>query len=320
MENEILYGPHNINDVDFSKFTSPEPSQAPAGPNLEYLEKLSSILDRMEKLEAFVAMDDERRKQYEQQRKADITALNKAADDLSHVNDKIWDAGKYTDEMVQEVLEAKKGVPVKMTDEFMEFWNALPSKLGKEFLDLLRESLDKKLADFQKKVEETLTSYDKVSTDCDTKLSNVKSALASIDGKIIFPSHTFWGMVAAFFVVAIFGLYGGWLFQGQPGNKELLYYMGIALIINFIFITVTTIQLKKDKDNKDDSQDGVFKMSFCQLLYMMLMATVLVIYGTWWLVDGDSLPFLKWLLPVAFMTNFWWFLMKYIIIGIFQRS
>ena len=314
MENIDLYGAHDIGNV------TPEPSQAPADMNLEYLEKLTSILDRMEKLEAFAAMDDERRKKYEQQRTADITALNKAADDLSRVSDNIQDAGRNTDKMLQEVLGVKKGVPVKMSDEFVEFWNALPGRLENEFLDLLGESLGKKLADFKKKLDETTASYNKVSSDCDTKLSDVKSALASIDGKIVFPARAFWGMVAAFFVVAVFGLYGWWQYQGLPGNKELLSYMGAAFILNAVFMAVTTIMSKMDKDNKSDSQDGVFKMSFCQLLYMMLMATVLVIYGTWWLVDGDSLPFLKWLLPVAFMTNFWWFLMKYIIIGIFQRS
>lgn len=314
MENNDLYGAHDIGNV------TPEPSQAPVGTNLEYLEKLTSILDRMEKLEAFTALDDERRRKYEQQRTADITALNKAADDLSCVSDKIRDAGKNTDKMLQEVLEAKKGVPVKMTDEFIGFWNALPDKLVNEFLDQVDESLDKKLSDFQKKLEKTTASYNKVSTDCDTKLSDVKSALASIDGKIIFPARAFWGMVAAFFIVVVFGLYGWWQFQGLPENKALLSYMGAAFILNAVFMTVTTILSKMDKDNKNNSQDGVFKMSFCQLLYMMLMATVLVIYGTWWLVDGDSLPFLKWLLPMAFMTNFWWFLMKYIIIGIFQRS
>lgn len=319
-ENENLYGPHDIEGGTFPQSAFPLPGLTEAGINNEYLDRILLILKRLENMEAFVAMDDERRKEYEQKRTADIESLGKVATDLSDLSEKTFTADKNIDDMLQEMKEVKKGVPVKFPNDFKDYWENLPEKLSIKFLNLADKSLSGKLNDFQEKLHTMTSSYEEVSKGCDTKLSDIKSVLASIDGKIIFSAHAFWGMMTAFFVVAIFGIIGWWNFQSLPENKNLLSFLGIAVIFNFVFEAIKTVLLKMDKDYKVDSQNGIVKMSFGQLLYMILMEAVFTVYATWWIVDGDRLPLLKWLLPVAFLTNFWWFLLKYIIKGLFQRS
>ncbi len=108
-ENRNMYGGHDVSGYvppTSNALPSENPDQAP-DLNMEYLVKVSSILDRMEKMEAFIARDDERRKTYEEQRTADINALGIIARDITEVKNKIWEAGSYTNDMLKDFSELK---------------------------------------------------------------------------------------------------------------------------------------------------------------------------------------------------------------------
>ena len=109
-ENKNIYGGHDVSGYippTLGASQSTTPDQAPVL-TMEYLEKISSILDRMEKMEAFIALDDERRKAYEKQRTADISALRAVVTNIVEVKNKIWEAGSNTDDMLKDISELKE--------------------------------------------------------------------------------------------------------------------------------------------------------------------------------------------------------------------
>ena len=144
-ENRNMYGGHDVSDyVPPTSGTSLSMNQDLAPTlNLEYLEKVSSILDRIERMEAFVAHDDERRKAYEEQRTKDITALHDVIVKTNKIADCLWTAGKNVDEMLDEIKEIRKNdISLKLTNDTQKYFDAVPQKIFNMVSGYLNEKLE----------------------------------------------------------------------------------------------------------------------------------------------------------------------------------
>lgn len=140
-----MYGGHDVSDyVPPTSGTSLSMNQDLAPTlNLEYLEKVSSILDRIERMEAFVAHDDERRKAYEEQRTKDITALHDVIVKTNKIADCLWTAGKNVDEMLDEIKEIRKNdISLKLTNDTQKYFDAVPQKIFNMVSGYLNEKLE----------------------------------------------------------------------------------------------------------------------------------------------------------------------------------
>ena len=144
-ENRNMYGGHDVSDyVPPTSGTSLSMNQDLAPTlNMEYLEKVSSILDRMERMEAFVAHDDERRKAYEEQRTKDITTLHDVIVKTNKIADCLWTAGKNVDEMLDEIKEIRKNdISLKLTNDTQKYFDAVPQKIFNMVSGYLNEKLE----------------------------------------------------------------------------------------------------------------------------------------------------------------------------------
>lgn len=140
-----MYGGHDVSDyVPPTSGTSLSMNQDLAPTlNMEYLEKVSSILDRMERMEAFVAHDDERRKAYEEQRTKDITTLHDVIVKTNKIADCLWTAGKNVDEMLDEIKEIRKNdISLKLTNDTQKYFDAVPQKIFNMVSGYLNEQLE----------------------------------------------------------------------------------------------------------------------------------------------------------------------------------
>lgn len=211
------YGERHDLDEVLQQAQSEEPTQStgqyqsvpvPVSSDSEYLQQLNSyldkqtaILDRVEQLEAFVESQEERKRMWDDRYAKYIRNLTEAGKSFSDSVDTLWQIGKNTDEMLDEVKEIKKdGVELSAASKKIlqglgesistELDRFLPMKF-REFANSMGEAAKKSVGNLSAATTEVKTTVD----DFKTWVKKVKWMFVGTVG---------WGILATTFcIVAI---------------------------------------------------------------------------------------------------------------------
>ena len=343
-ENKNIYGGHDVSGYisptsGASQSTTPDQAQVL---NIEYLEKISSILDRMEKLEAFVALDDERRKAYEEHRTADINALRIAAHDITEVKNRIWEAGSNTDDMLKDISELKKQ-GVGLSASAMEILQDAGSSIKKEMEEYLERDfvglVDAHMDGLKNKVETIEATHrqalDKLKHEYEESISTLESKQGKLHAqaieeknRIIMPSGSFWTVICIFGYGFLCGAMCWFKFWQTPGNDETMTYMVVAIIAELIYYGTMvynhyTYKEEHEKKNKksDKNKPRIYSISLSEAIYVIFLTSASLVYFVWAKLDINYSPKLMiYLLPVVFASNFIWLLLRALAYGVFQKE
>ena len=336
-ENRNMYGGHDVSGYvppTSGALPSVNPDQAP-DLNMEYLEKVSSILDRMEKMEAFVACDDKRRKAYEEQRTADINALRIAVHDITEVKNKIWEAGSNTDDMLKDISELKKQ-GVGLSASAMEILQNAGGSIKKEMEEYLEGDfvgqVDAHMDGLKNKVETIEATHrqalDKLKHEYEESISTLESKQGKLlaqaieeQNRIIIPSMPFWSIICILGTTVLCGFMCWFKFWKTPDNDETMTYMTVAIIVEVIYYGMMAWNHFTDSEKRKKGKANVFSVTLSEAIYIILMAFASIVYIVWSQLDvigGTKL--LIYLLPIVFASNFIWLLLRALAYGIFQKD
>lgn len=336
-ENKNIYGGHDVGGYvppTSSASQSITPDQAPVL-NMEYLEKISSILDRMEKMEAFVALDDERRKAYEEQRTADISALRTVVTNIAEVKNKIWEAGSNTDDMLKDISELKeRGVDLKASAK--ETLQNAGSSIRKEMEEYLERDfvgqVDAHMNELKNKVESVEAAHrqalDKLKQEYNESISTLENEqgklfVQSVEEKnrIFLPFEPFWAILCIFGLTILCGFVCWYKFCKTPGNDETMTYMAIAGILEVIYYGMMAWNHFTDKEKQKKAKSIIFSVSLSEAIYIILLTFASIVYIVWSQLDvTSSTKLLIYLLPVVSASNFIWLFLRALAYGIFQND
>ena len=336
-ENRNMYGGHDVSGYvppTSNALPSENPDQAP-DLNMEYLEKVSSILDRMEKMEAFVACDDKRRKAYEEQRTADINALRIAAHDITEVKNKIWEAGSNTDDMLKDISELKKQ-GVGLSASAMEILQDAGGSIKKEMEEYLEGDfvgqVDAHMDGLKNKVETIEATHrqalDKLKHEYEESINTLESKQGkllaqAIEEKnlIILPFESFWAILCILGVVILCGFMCWIKFWRTAGNDETMTYMTVACILEVIYYGMMAWTHFTANEKQNNEKSKVFSVSLSEAIYIILIAFASIVYIVWsQLIVIGSTKMLIYLLPMVFASNFIWLLLQALAYGVFQED
>lgn len=332
-----MYGGHDVSGYvppTSNALPSENPDQAP-DLNMEYLEKVSSILDRMEKMEAFVACDDKRRKAYEEQRTVDINALRIAAHDITEVKNKIWEAGSNTDDMLKDISELKKQ-GVGLSASAMEILQDAGGSIKKEMEEYLEGDfvgqVDAHMDGLKNKVETIEATHrqalDKLKHEYEESINTLESKQGKLlaqaieeQNRIIIPSMPFWSIICILGTTVLCGFMCWFKFWKTPDNDETMNYMTVAVIVEVIYYGMMAWNHFTDSEKRKKGKANVFSVTLSEAIYIILMAFASIVYIVWSQLDvigGRKL--LIYLLPIVFASNFIWLLLRALAYGIFQED
>ena len=336
-ENRNMYGGHDVSGYvppTSGALPSVNPDQAP-DLNMEYLEKVSSILDRMEKMEAFVACDDKRRKAYEEQRTADINALRIAVHDITEVKNKIWEAGSNTDDMLKDISELKKQ-GVGLSASAMEILQNAGGSIKKEMEEYLEGDfvglVDAHMDGLKNKVETIEATHrqalDKLKHEYEESISTLESKQSKLlaqaieeQNRIIIPSMPFWSIICILGTTVLCGFMCWFKFWKTPDNDETMTYMTVAIIVEVIYYGMMAWNHFTDSGKREKGKVNVFSVSLSEAIYIILMAFASIVYIVWSQLDvTGGTKLLIYLLPIVFASNFIWLLLRALAYGIFQKD
>ena len=302
---------------------------------MEYLEKVSSILDRMEKMEAFVACDDKRRKAYEEQRTADINALRIAVHDITEVKNKIWEAGSNTDDMLKDISELKKQ-GVGLSASAMEILQNAGGSIKKEMEEYLEGDfvglVDAHMDGLKNKVETIEATHrqalDKLKHEYEESISTLESKQSKLlaqaieeQNRIIIPSMPFWSIICILGTTVLCGFMCWFKFWKTPDNDETMTYMTVAIIVEVIYYGMMAWNHFTDSGKREKGKVNVFSVSLSEAIYIILMAFASIVYIVWSQLDvTGGTKLLIYLLPIVFASNFIWLLLRALAYGIFQKD
>ena len=334
-ENRNMYGGHDVSGYvppTSGALPSVNPDQAP-DLNMEYLEKVSSILDRMEKMEAFVACDDKRRKAYEEQRTADINALRIAAHDITEVKNKIWEAGSNTDDMLTDISELKKQ-GVGLSASAMEILQNAGTSIKKEMekylegdfvgqvdahMDGLKNKVETIEATHRQALDKLKHEYEESINTLESKQGKLLAQAIEEQNRIIMSSMPFWSIICILGTTVLCGFMCWFKFWKTPDNDETMTYMTVAVIVEVIYYGMMAWNHFTDSEKRKKGKANVFSVTLSEAIYIILMAFASIVYIVWSQLDvigGTTL--LIYLLPVVFASNFIWLLLRALAYGVFQ--
>ncbi len=336
-ENRNMYGGHDVSGYvppTSNALPSENPDQAPAL-NMEYLEKVSSIIDRMEKMEAFVACDDERRKAYEEQRTADTNALKAVAQEITKVKNKIWEAGRNTDAMLKDISELKEQ-GVGLSASAVEILQNAGGSIKKEMEEYLEGDfvgqVDAHMDGLKNKVETIEATHrqalDKLKREYEESINTLESKQGKLfaqaieeQNRIILPSMPFWSIICMLGTTVLCGFMCWFKFWKTPDNDETMTYMTFAVIVEIIYYGMMAWNHFTDSEKRKRGKANVFSVTLSEAIYLILMAFTSIVYIVWSQLDvigGTKL--LIYLLPIVFASNFIWLLLRALACGIFQKD
>lgn len=343
-ENRNMYGGHDVSGYVppiSGALPSVNPDQTP-DLNMEYLEKISSILDRMEKMEAFVACDDERRKVYEERRTADINALRAIARNITEVENKIWEAGSNTDDMLKDISELKE-LGIGLTASAKETLQNAGDSVRKQMEEYLEGDfvgqMDVHMNGLKNKVESIETAHrqtlDILKKEYEESISTLESKQGKLfaqaieeKNRIIMPSGSFWTIICIFGLAILCGAMSWFKFWQTPENDETMTYMVVAIIAELIYYGTMVYnhyayKEEHEKKNKksDKNKPRIYSISLSEAIYIIFLTLASLVYFVWAQLDINYSPkLLTYLLPVVFASNFIWLFLRALAYGIFQKD
>lgn len=336
-ENRNIYGKHDVDDYMPSisgVSSSINPEHDPAL-NIEYLEKLSSILDRMEKMESFIARDDERRKVYEEQRTADINALQAVARNITEAQNKIREVGSNTDDMLKDISELKnQGVGLTASDrETIQNAGDTIRKKMEEYLegdffgqvnahmDGLKNKVEAIEAAHSQALIKLKQEYEESVNTLESKQGKLIAQAIAEKNRIILPFESFWAILCIFGIAILCGFMCWFKFWQTSGNDVTMTYMVIAGILEVIYYSMMAWNHFTDKERQKREKSNVFSVSLSEALYIFLLTFASIVYIAWSQLDvTGSTKLLIYLLPMVFASNFIWLLIRALAYGIFQKD
>ena len=336
-ENKNIYGGHDVSGYippTLGASQSTTPDQAPVL-TMEYLEKISSILDRMEKMEAFIALDDERRKAYEKQRTADISALRAVVTNIVEVKNKIWEAGSNTDDMLKDISELKEQ-GVDLTASAKETLQNVGNSIRKQMEEYLEGDfvgqVDAHMNGLKNKVEAIEVTHRLALNNLKHEYEESIRTLESKKGKlfaqiieekncIILPFESFWAISCIFGIAIFCGFVCWYKFWKTPGNDETMTYMAFACILEVIYYGMMAWNYFTDNEKQKKGKTNGFSVSLSEAIYIILLTFTSIVYLVWSLLDiTSSTKMLIYLLPIVFASNFIWLLLRALAYGVFQKD
>ena len=336
-ENRNMYGRHDVSGYvppTLGESSSINPDQAPAL-HMEYLEKVSSILDRMEKMEAFIARDDERRKTYEEQRTADINALGIVACDITEVKNKIWEAGSYTNDMLKDFSELKNqgiGLTASAKETLQNVGDSIRKKM-EEYLegdfvgqmnahmDGLKNKVEAIEATHGQALDKLKQEYEESVNTLESKQRKLLAQTIEEKNRIILPFESFWAILCIFGIAILCGSMCWIKFWRTSGNDETMTYMVVAGILEVIYYSMMAWNHFTDEERQKKEKSNVFSVSLSEAIYILLLTFASIVYLVWSQLDvTSSTKLLIYLLPMVFASNFIWMLLRALAYGIFQKD
>ena len=336
-ENKKMYGSHDVDNyvsstsgVSSSMYSAKSPTL-----NIEYLEKLSSILDRIEEMEVFVVRDDERRKAYEEQRTADINALRTVARSIAEVKDKIWEAGRNTDDMLKDISELKEQ-GISLTESAKETLQKAGDSIRKQLEEYLEgdfvRQVDAHMNGLKNKVEDIEATHRQALDNLKHEYEKSISTLESKQGKllahaieekncIILPFESFWAILCILGITIFCGFVCWYKFWRTHGNDETMTYMAFACILEVIYYGMMAWNYFTDNEKQKKGKTNGFSVSLSEAIYIILLTFTSIVYLVWSLLDiTSSTKMLIYLLPIVFASNFIWLLLRALAYGVFQKD
>ena len=336
-ENREMYGTHDVSGYvpptsDASSSISPD--QTPVI-NMEYLEKVSSILDRMEKMEAFVTYDDERRKAYEEQRTADINALRVAARDITEVKNKIWEVGSFTNDMLKDFSELKNqgiGLTASAKETLQNAADSIQKKM-EEYLegdfvgqvdvhmDGLKNKVETIEATHRQALDQLKNEYEERISTLGSKQGKLLAQAIEEKNRIILPFESFWAILCIFGIVILCGFMCWIKFSRTAGNDETMTYMIVACILEVTYYGMMAWNHFSANEKQNNEKSKVFSVSLSEAIYIILLTFASIVYLVWSQLDViGSTKLLIYLLPMVFASNFIWLLLRALAYGVFQED
>lgn len=336
-ENRNMYGGHDVSGYvppTSNALPSENPDQAPVL-NLEYLEKVSSILDRIEKMEAFVACDDERRKAYEEQRTADTNALKAVAHEITKVKKEIREAGSNTDSMLKEISELKEqgvGLSASAVEILQNAGNTIKKEMEEylegdfvgqvdDHMDSLKNKIEVIEATHSQALDKLKHEYEESINTLESKQGQLLAQAIEEQNRIIIPSMPFWSIICILGITVLCGFMCWFKFWKTPDNDETVTYMTIAIILEIIYYGMMVWNHFTASENQNKGKSKVFSVSLSEAIYIIIMAFASIVYIVWSQLDvTGSTKLLIYLLPVVFASNFIWLLLRALAYRIFQKD
>ena len=336
-ENRKMYGRHDVSGYvppTSGASSSISPDQAPAL-NMDYLEKVSSILDRMEKMEAFIAYDDEKRKAYEEQRTADLNALRVAAHDITEVKNKIWEAGSYTNDMLKDFSELKDqgiGLTASAKETLQNVGNSIQKKV-EEYLegdfveqvnahmDGLKDKVEAIEAAHRQALDNLKHEYEESISTLESKQDKLLAQIIEGQNCIIIPPIPFWSIICIWGLTILSGFMCWFKFWRTSGNDETMTYMTIASILEVLYYGIMAWNHFNNNKKQKKEKTDVFSVSLSEAIYIILLTFASIVYLVWsQLIVIGSTKMLIYLLPMVFASNFIWLLLRALAYGVFQED
>ena len=336
-ENRNMYGGHDVSDyVPPTSGTSLSMNQDLAPTlNMEYLEKVSSILDRIERMEAFVARDDERRKAYEKQRTADINALRTTARSIAEIKNKLREAGSNTDDMLKDISELKEqgiGLTSSAKETLQNAGDSIKKKMEEYLEGTFVGQVDAHMDGLKKKVEaieanhrlalENLKhEYEESINALESKQGKLLTQAIEEESRIIIPSMPFWSIICIWGIIILCGFACWYKFWRTPGNDETMTYMVVAVILETIYYGMMAWNHFTNNEKQKKKKLNVFSASLSEVIYIILMTSASIVYLVWsQLKVTGSTKLLIILMPMVFASNFIWLFLQALAYGVFQKD
>lgn len=314
MNRNNKYGPQSFEGIVPShEYT---PGKDPSLDSFVDLRMTKEILDKKKELTDLADRLKDELKDVTEKNTSQIKRIEEIVVRLAEIKDKLWQAGEYVDEMLEESKKYKnKGLELsgEAENQVLEFTQNMTAKMNEVFTSKLTDfdtALKNVDSSHERAIESLKNKYTKEVQILTTAHNSLLAEINNIKDKIVVPVKDFWILVGAFTAVLVFGGWGFYRFSSLPDNSDSLLYLGVAVIINFTFFLVVwyfdKFGKKDENENqpKEKKQSGKpIRLSLQQCLYFIIVGIVLVIYATWNVVGNDSPRFLVWLLPLVSVSN-----------------
>jgi len=339
MSNNNKYGPQSFEGMEL-----PQEDNHPVAPSqhdgYEDIILTKKIVDAKKELTELSAELADKLKAVSEKNQSQIHSLEEVCFRMEQVKEKMWEAGGYLDEMLEDIKKYKdKGL--ELSDNAQKQFQAFIIKLTGSIHETLTNEADlfnKGLNDIVTQQQDTLDKLkDDLKKNYDDEIKELSNNYAQLTAKterlsdrILIPRKDFWALMLLSSVIILGGFLSWVKFWRVPGNDATMSWMVAAAIMEFIYGISTGLnsliyreENKGERTKKDTNKEEIklYSMSLSQALYFMLLTLVAGIYLVWYALDCYASPaWMKYLLPVALALNFIWMILNGILARIFSSE
>ena len=269
-----------------------------------------------------------------------LKAVSEKNQSQEQVMKKLWEAGGYVDEMLDDIKRYKdKGLELSdnAQKQFQTFIIKLTGSIHETLTneaDLFNRGLNDIVTQQQHNIdklkEELRKGYDDEIKELNNTYAQLTAKTERLSDRILIPRKDFWALMLLSSVIILGGFLSWVKFWRVPGNDVTMSWMVAAAIMEFIYGISTGLnsliyreENKGESSKKDANKEEIklYSMSLSQALYFMLLTLAAGVYVVWYALDCYASPaWMKYLLPVALALNFIWMMLNGILARIFSSE